>query len=250
MLLGNRSVLLKSPGRFLAGTIASAERSNFFRPGDFRSAAYDALSGIPYGYLSGAWFLPTKPGALSSTNNAESLSTATGALAGGKAVVGTAASTSTATGEGQLISSASGTAASTSTATINVYATKALAGTAASTSTASLTKNALAWGVGAAASVAGASMTPRATGTIAGESTTVEALSPTGLANAVMDALIESGMSFREATRLIAAATAGKVSGAGTTTVTIRSAVADDADRIVATVDGDGNRSAITYALG
>jgi hypothetical protein len=41
----------------------------------------------------------------------------------------------------------------------------------------------------------------------------------------------------------------GKVSGGGTTTITFANAVADDVDRIVATVDSNGNRTAITYDL-
>lgn len=45
------------------------------------------------------------------------------------------------------------------------------------------------------------------------------------------------------------AATGGKVSGGGTTTITFANAVADDVDRIVATVDSSGNRTAITYEL-
>ena len=49
--------------------------------------------------------------------------------------------------------------------------------------------------------------------------------------------------------RLITAATAGEVSGGGTTTITIRNAVADTKNRIIATVDEDGNRTAITYDL-
>ena len=53
------------------------------------------------------------------------------------------------------------------------------------------------------------------------------------------------GYTLEEAMKICLAALAGKVSGAGTTTVTIRSAD-DTADRIVATVDTDGNRSAIT----
>lgn len=61
---------------------------------------------------------------------------------------------------------------------------------------------------------------------------------------------IETGLTPRQAMRLIAAATAGKLSGAATVTVTIRNAVADDANRIVATVDADGNRTAIAYSLG
>lgn len=58
---------------------------------------------------------------------------------------------------------------------------------------------------------------------------------------------IEVGLTMREALRLILAATAGKVSGAAGTSITIRNAVADSKDRIVATVDASGNRTAITY---
>lgn len=57
---------------------------------------------------------------------------------------------------------------------------------------------------------------------------------------------IEIGLTLRQALRLAVAALAGKLSGAATTTVTIRNAVVDSKDRIVATVDADGNRSAIT----
>lgn len=77
----------------------------------------------------------------------------------------------------------------------------------------------------------------------------------TDAANEIADALldranaIETGLTLRQALRLIAAADAAKLSGATTTTVTIRNAVADSKDRIVATVDADGNRSAITYDL-
>ena len=53
------------------------------------------------------------------------------------------------------------------------------------------------------------------------------------------------GYTLEEAMKICLAALAGKVSGAGTTTVTIRSAD-DTADRIVATVDTNGNRSAVT----
>lgn len=60
---------------------------------------------------------------------------------------------------------------------------------------------------------------------------------------------IEIGLTPRQALRLMAAADAGKLSGAATTTVTIRNAVADTADRIQATVDSSGNRTAITYNL-
>jgi hypothetical protein len=58
---------------------------------------------------------------------------------------------------------------------------------------------------------------------------------------------IETGLTPRQAMRLSAAADGGKLSGAATTTVVIRNAVADSKDRITATVDADGNRTAITY---
>jgi hypothetical protein len=60
---------------------------------------------------------------------------------------------------------------------------------------------------------------------------------------------VENGLSFVQALRLVTATSAGKISWASGSTVTIRSAVADDKDRVVATVDSNGNRTAITYDL-
>lgn len=57
---------------------------------------------------------------------------------------------------------------------------------------------------------------------------------------------VETGRTPREALRLMLAALAGKISGAGTSTITIRDA-ADTKDRITATVDSNGNRTALTY---
>lgn len=65
----------------------------------------------------------------------------------------------------------------------------------------------------------------------------------------ILAAVIETGLTLKNALRLIAAAAAGKLSGADTATNTIRNAVADDKNRITATVDEDGNRTAITYDL-
>jgi hypothetical protein len=59
--------------------------------------------------------------------------------------------------------------------------------------------------------------------------------------------LVENGLNVRNALRLIAAAVAGKLSGAPGATITIRNAVADTKDRISASVDANGNRTAITY---
>ena len=73
----------------------------------------------------------------------------------------------------------------------------------------------------------------------------------TDAANEIADALldrtdaIETGLTLRGAIRLDTAALAGKLSGAAGTTVTIRN-VGDTKARITATVDSDGNRSAVT----
>ena len=56
---------------------------------------------------------------------------------------------------------------------------------------------------------------------------------------------VETGWTPRQALRIIAAALAGEVSGAGTTTVVIRD-IADTKTRITATVTGDGDRTALT----
>ena len=72
-------------------------------------------------------------------------------------------------------------------------------------------------------------------------------LSPQGLSEELLDNQdIETGYSMRETLRLVLAACAGKVSGGGTATVTIRS-VTDGTNRIVASVDVNGNRTATTY---
>jgi hypothetical protein len=70
-------------------------------------------------------------------------------------------------------------------------------------------------------------------------------------ANANADALldraagVETGYTLRQAMRLLLSVLAGKASGLGTTTAVFRD-MADSKDRVTATVDADGNRSAVT----
>jgi len=73
-------------------------------------------------------------------------------------------------------------------------------------------------------------------------------LSTANVGQAVWSALLEAGFSAEDLLRLAAAGAAAKLSGAAGTTVTVRD-VSDLHDLIVATVDGDGNRSAITLDL-
>lgn len=66
-------------------------------------------------------------------------------------------------------------------------------------------------------------------------------------ANALLDltAGVESGLTFRQALRLLAAVAFGKASGLAGTTATFRD-TGDTKDRVVATVDANGNRTAVT----
>ena len=59
---------------------------------------------------------------------------------------------------------------------------------------------------------------------------------------------VETSLTLRQALRLMVAAAAGKVSGGATSTITFRN-IGDSKNRIVATVDVYGNRSAITTDL-
>jgi len=70
-------------------------------------------------------------------------------------------------------------------------------------------------------------------------------LSATGVDDVLDDTIGDGTITMRQALRVLIAGMAGKLSGAATTTVTIRN-LADSADVVVATVDASGNRSAVT----
>jgi hypothetical protein len=81
-------------------------------------------------------------------------------------------------------------------------------------------------------------------------STGGSALTPTesahllGLANDI-DQVIEGSTTLRQSVRLQNAVLLGKVSGAGTGTETFRD-IGDTKDRVISTVDANGNRTAVT----
>jgi len=59
---------------------------------------------------------------------------------------------------------------------------------------------------------------------------------------------VETGVTVRKSLRLANAANGGKVDGAATTTIHLRD-IADSKNRVTATVDSDGNRTAVTLDL-
>ena len=75
----------------------------------------------------------------------------------------------------------------------------------------------------------------------------ISAATANQIADALLDRVagVETNRTPRQALRLVLAALVGKLSGAATTTVTIRD-TNDGVNRVVATVDADGNRSSVT----
>jgi hypothetical protein len=78
--------------------------------------------------------------------------------------------------------------------------------------------------------------------------TTVGATAAGAIADAVWDEQVDGSVTGRQSMRLQNAALGGKASGLETTEATYRD-LADTKDRIVATVDADGNRTAVTRDL-
>lgn len=72
-------------------------------------------------------------------------------------------------------------------------------------------------------------------------------LSSTGVDD-ILDEVVDGAFTLRQLLRGFAAAMLGELSGAATTTITMRD-ISDTKNRVVATVDTDGNRSALTLDL-
>lgn len=206
----------------------------------------DEQIGLPHGYRSGyTWLLPQKNGAAKSANEAQGVASPTFAIAGGKNGTATISGAASGTFTGQLVVSGSATISGAATVTGNSFAALNGAATISGAATPTFAITALAWGQTTIAGAATVTATRYATGTLEAEITPFTELSPQSLAAAVWEQAIEAGYTAEQMMRLMAAALAGEVSGAGTTTVTIRD-IGDTTDRIVATVDGSGNRTALT----
>lgn len=170
-LHGNRSVLHKSPVRFLNGG-AAILRSNFGKHGMVRNSyqVFAATAAIPYGYYGGrgAWVQPKKGGAVSGVNAIALTIGASGAGSMGKNTSGTASITFDLSGVGGLISSASGVAPISLGASGNIFASKSTSGTAGITLGATGTLKATGKIQGTAPISLSANWTPYAVGWISG----------------------------------------------------------------------------------
>jgi len=258
-LIGNYSVLCKTPGSWNGGgaTGQGMNRASFNKSGDARAryfgeAGFDKKSGVPDGYRAPvAWVIAQSDGGLASRGNISGDgSINAGNLAGGlnaeSPLIGSGAITNANLGlivSGVAALAGSGAFSSAAIAG-KLDAIAALAGAGSVTAALGALADALADLSGSGT----LSATPYATGDLSADLTPFTELSPQSLAAAVWAAIdaVETGLTPAEALRIIAAATAGKSSGFGTGTVTFRNAEADSKDRIIATVDGAGNRTGIT----
>lgn len=240
----------------------SDTRDNFNKSGANRNMfqVVAKFDGVPRGYGpgpdGGAWVIPQKAGGMASFNNVNGLGTISNAneVSGINLLANLSGTGTISNADLNLIIALA--AALSGSGTISNAALDAIASMAATLAGQGLITDA------ALSSIVGMTAALSGSGTIAGDFigalymeadlTPFTELSPQSLAAAILDdSDVEAGdLTVREALRLIVASLAGKISGAETTTITIRNAVADDKNRIVATVDSNGNRTAITYDLG
>ena len=258
MLHGNFNVLSKHPGRDIGGgaTGLGYDRGHMQKAGRgrFTSETWEPKSGTPDGYRPPyAWIIPITAGALSARNNLVGEGDLVGAVAGGKNAEAALSGSGDLTAVGQLIiSMAAALSGSGTISGAQMQAFLQLAAALSGAGSVAALLNAKGALLSALAGSGDLDAVATALGTLAAAITvTGDLLTTANIADAILDATdaVETDVTVRQALRIMAAALGGKVSGAETTTITFRNASADDTDRIVATVDVDGNRTAVTLDL-
>lgn len=258
MLLGNVTLLHKTLVTFIGGAVLSCETANF--TGNEKGFGLygaevpeDPTAAIPNGYAPGySWVPPMRAGGMSSYTQADCVAVGSATMAAGRNLDATAALVL------QVLSSQldqvvplSGSSALAITGSGSLAAAVAMS---ASGSLVITVTSAQLGGIFDVVATGAMTMTPTVTmqalANLEAEAGGPTPLSPEGLTEQLLDnSDIETGYSLREALRLILSSVAGKLSGAGTATITIRN-VSDSKDRIVATVDTNGNRTSVTYDVG
>ena len=269
-LIGNYSVLNKSPCKWLAGnatavtagvgvgqhahTRAATNRNSDWRKFSLQEGSTPSTilvyAARPDGYGGTGWALPSKAGALSAVKQTNGIAAFSASIAEGRNLAATFAGVAAFAGTGALVVSGSGSFAGVAAFDGNIIAALAAAGTFAGV--ASFAGTVLAKGnvAGTFAGVAAFEAIRYATGSMSGSFAPPVTLEAQGFSSYLLDTeIVETGLTLRQALRLVTAATAGKISGGGTGTITIRNAVVDGVDRITAEIDSDGNRTSITYDL-
>jgi hypothetical protein len=279
-LIGNTSRLYALPIRYFGGTTGQGfdrtgrDQSGMTR-GRFSSLTWDEISGsAPDGYRPPyTWVISQKDGGLAARNvlTGTGSFTASGAM-GKNAVAALTGSGSVAATGALIVQAIAALTGSGSVTTANLLALLNASASLTGSGSLTLTMAALGHAVAALTGVGSLSLTPYAVGHMEADLTPFTELSPQSLATAVWSAVaadnndvgsmgeklndagsgvnpwtevIEGSYTAAELLRIIAAALAGELSGAATTTITILG-VDGATDRIVATVTADGDRTAVT----
>lgn len=218
-LLGNRSVLHKSPGRFLSGTVASGDRNNFNKHGMCRNAyqEYDDKEPTPSGYRPPyCWIMAQNDGGMASlgrangTGRIDPLNLAAGINAEAD-IEGSGGISDAAMG---LIMSAVASIGGTCTFTSDLGGTISAEANLDGTSTMSASLGAI---VGALASLAGIGgvccSDLRADGYMSADIAPATTVAADVIGRAVLDAVIENGLSLADVQKLLLAVAAGNATG-------------------------------------
>lgn len=192
-LLGNHTVLAKTPGKTLGGSTVSDARSACNKSGANMgryAGGFNRNSGTPNGRRPPtAWVWPITSGNMSSYTVAVGEATASGtgkaALKGSGAAAGEATVSATGATVAAMIASAAGSA----TAAALLIAILLAEGSSSGAATVSGSLSATGAMTGSAAGVASVSAIPAGDGRMSGTSSPFTALSPETLASAVWDAL-------------------------------------------------------------
>jgi hypothetical protein len=264
-LIGNGSLLNKSFQRLHGGTAtaiashcnvkASLMSTNILRA---RAQLQFKQASIPgTGYGPGTAFMMPMTGGELGIRRVEGVATVTGTglsamIAALDAIAGVATVTGSANAIGLI--QIAGTSDGVASVTAFTLVASSMSGTIAGIATVDANLGAVIPCEASSAGLASSSVNLKGTGRLGGDIT----IGGTGylsnddverLAAAVIESEIETSFNLKEAFRLVLSATAGKLSGAAGTTITIRNVV-DDKNRIVATVDSNGNRTSLTYDVG
>ena len=239
-LIGNKSVLHKSPLRFVNGR-EGLLRSNYNKHGMMRNAyeQYSDRCATPNGHLSpSAWVLPKTAGGGSSRNYAGLVIDSSGTGAMGVNAEGALSMSFDFTGTGGLVVSGAGTSEFTITGSVTGSAGLFADGTASFTIAPTATVSALNYAIGTASFTITGSLDPYAIGYMFGSTVDDSIVTNDTIASAVWAKVIEAGYSAEQIVRLLAAHAAGSATGL------------EGADPQFAGLDGSTVRINGTYSAG
>lgn len=192
-LIGNRSVIHKSPMHWFSGTTLSGDRNNFNTSGmvvsRFTGGVSKVFGASPSGHLPpSCWVMPMKPGGISSFTLCVGAALAFAGGAMGVNLSGNCSGECSAVAVGGLVSSANGMADGLCVVSGSLSGAADVSGSAQGACSVVAIAGALAWLSGACSGDCGASAQSSAIGAMSGSVTPFTELSPEGLAGAVWGA--------------------------------------------------------------